>query len=164
MTDNIRIREATASDLECWLDMAHKLWPTSPRDELKGELTQVLDSDREFAAIVWLNDTPIGFMNLSLRYEYVPGAMHRPTAFLEGIYVEPPHRNRGVARRLVEYAEEWARSKGDAVVLALYVRYLKRIESHLNNIVSSVVNPFPRIGFGSKSRPGEGPPVSDSQD
>ena len=41
-------------------------------------------------------------------------------------------------------------SKGDAVTLALYVRYLKRIESHLNNIVSSVVNPFPRIGFGSK--------------
>jgi len=41
-------------------------------------------------------------------------------------------------------------NKGDAVTLSLYVRYLKRIESHLNNIVSSVVNPFPRIGFGSK--------------
>ncbi len=52
-------------------------------------------------------------------------------------------------------------SKGDAVTLALYVRYLKRTESHLNNIVSSVVNPFPRIGFGSKIRPGEGPPVND---
>ena len=54
-------------------------------------------------------------------------------------------------------------SKGDAVTLALYVRYLKRIESHLNNIVSSVVNPFPRIGFGSKKRPGEGPPVGGEQ-
>ena len=51
--------------------------------------------------------------------------------------------------------------KGDAVTLALYVRYLKRTEAHLNNIVSSVVNPFPRIGFGRQKRPGEGPPVND---
>lgn len=40
--------------------------------------------------------------------------------------------------------------KGTAVTLALYVRYLKRIESHLVNIVSSVVNPFHRIGFRVK--------------
>jgi phosphate transport system protein len=41
--------------------------------------------------------------------------------------------------------------KGAAVTLALYTRYLKRSESHLTNIISSVVNPFPRIGFRSKS-------------
>lgn len=39
----------------------------------------------------------------------------------------------------------------DAVVLALYFRYLKRVASHLMNIASSVVNPFPRIGFRDKS-------------
>ena len=39
---------------------------------------------------------------------------------------------------------------GDAVTLALYVRFMKRISSHLTNIVSSVVNPFPRIGYRSK--------------
>jgi len=38
-------------------------------------------------------------------------------------------------------------SPGDAVVLALYFRYLKRIAAHLTNIASSIVNPFPRIGF-----------------
>jgi len=36
---------------------------------------------------------------------------------------------------------------GDAVCLALYARYLKRIDAHLTNIASSIVNPFPRIGF-----------------
>ncbi|MCH7732768.1 MAG: hypothetical protein IIB44_09685 [Candidatus Marinimicrobia bacterium] len=36
---------------------------------------------------------------------------------------------------------------GDYAALALYVRYLKRISAHLNNMVSSVVNPFDRIGF-----------------
>ncbi len=40
----------------------------------------------------------------------------------------------------------------DAVVLALYFRYLKRIAAHLVNIASSVVNPFPRIGFRDKTQ------------
>ena len=43
--------------------------------------------------------------------------------------------------------------KGSAVTVALYVRYLKRIEAHLNNIITSVVNPFPRIGYRSKRPP-----------
>jgi len=38
-------------------------------------------------------------------------------------------------------------SPGDSAALALYIRYLKRISAHLNNMVSSVVNPFDRIGF-----------------
>ena len=38
-------------------------------------------------------------------------------------------------------------SSGDSAALALYARYLKRISAHLNNMISSVVNPFDRIGF-----------------
>jgi len=41
---------------------------------------------------------------------------------------------------------------GDAVTLALYFRWLKRINSHLRNIVTSVVNPFDRIGFKPKKK------------
>ncbi len=36
---------------------------------------------------------------------------------------------------------------GVAVSLGLYIRWLKRINSHLQNIISSQVNPFPKIGF-----------------
>ena len=39
---------------------------------------------------------------------------------------------------------------GDAASLALYFRWLKRINSHLRNITSSIVNPFHRIGFRPK--------------
>lgn len=38
-------------------------------------------------------------------------------------------------------------STSEAVTLALYFRYLKRINSHLQNIATSIVNPFDRIGF-----------------
>jgi phosphate transport system protein len=40
---------------------------------------------------------------------------------------------------------------GEAVVLALYIRFVKRVSAHLTNIVSSVANPFPRIGFRDKN-------------
>jgi hypothetical protein len=39
---------------------------------------------------------------------------------------------------------------GDAAALALYTRYLKRISAHLKNVLSSVVNPFHRIGYKEK--------------
>lgn len=38
----------------------------------------------------------------------------------------------------------------DSVAMAMYSRYLKRINAHLTNIASSIVNPFPRIGFREK--------------
>ncbi len=39
---------------------------------------------------------------------------------------------------------------GDAASMALYFRFLKRVNSHLRNITTSVVNPFDRIGFNPK--------------
>ncbi len=36
---------------------------------------------------------------------------------------------------------------GDAASLALYFRWLKRINAHLRNMTTSVVNPFEKIGF-----------------
>lgn len=41
---------------------------------------------------------------------------------------------------------------GSAVSLAIYLRALKRIFSHLRNVTSSVVNPFHRIGFKPKKK------------
>ena len=43
-------------------------------------------------------------------------------------------------------------SVSEAVSIAMYVRYLKRINAHLTNVVSSIVNPFPRIGFREKPK------------
>ena len=38
-------------------------------------------------------------------------------------------------------------SSADAVTLALYMRFLKRISAHSRNLISSLVNPFDRIGY-----------------
>jgi phosphate uptake regulator len=56
--------------------------------------------------------------------------------------------------RLMELVKEEDESirPGDAVSLALYFRWLKRINSHLRNVITSVVNPFDRIGFKPKKK------------
>jgi len=49
-------------------------------------------------------------------------------------------------------SEDLEIKSGSAVALALYIRQLKRINSHLRNIASSVVNPFHRIGYKIKKK------------
>jgi len=39
---------------------------------------------------------------------------------------------------------------GRATTVALYARYLKRIAAHSRNLISSIVNPFERIGYPEK--------------
>jgi phosphate uptake regulator len=48
--------------------------------------------------------------------------------------------------------EETDLTKGQSAMLALYVRYLRRIEGHIFNIVSTEVSPFHRIGFKVKKK------------
>ena len=39
-----------------------------------------------------------------------------------------------------------------ATTLVLYFRYLKRINAHLRNIISSVINPYDRIGYSPRNK------------
>lgn len=48
--------------------------------------------------------------------------------------------------------EDTELKSGSAVALALYIRQLKRINSHLKNVASSIVNPFHRIGYKVKKK------------
>jgi phosphate uptake regulator len=41
-------------------------------------------------------------------------------------------------------------SSGESTAIGLYARYLKRIAAHSRNLISSIVNPFERIGYPEK--------------
>lgn len=53
-----------------------------------------------------------GFAEASLRRDFVNGTQSTPVGFLEGLYVAPASRGRGVARALVLAAEAWALGAG----------------------------------------------------
>ena len=55
---------------------------------------------------------PQGLVEVALRNDYVNGTKSSPVAFLEGVYVVPAERRRGIARLLMAAAEGWARARG----------------------------------------------------
>ena len=54
----------------------------------------------------------LGFAEVAVRTDFVNGCRHRPALFLEGIFVRPECRGRGVARALVEAAGDWGVRQG----------------------------------------------------
>ena len=56
----------------------------------------------------------IGFSHVFVRHEYVIGTENSPVGYLEGIYVCPDYRGRGIARDLTSMCENWSKENGCA--------------------------------------------------
>ncbi|GAB1541630.1 hypothetical protein NUACC21_43020 [Scytonema sp. NUACC21] len=111
----MKIVKITRNDLNEWLEMALKLWSNDSVEEMQMSLLEILTSERCESFLARNHDgEAIGFMNLSLRSDYVPGATHSPVAYVEGIYVKDEYRKLGVGKSLIKYAEEWALEHGCA--------------------------------------------------
>ncbi len=114
----IEIVEAMPSDLDDWVQMALQLWPAEEdlsraEVEMRAELSGILESAKDTGLIARDHEgVAIAFINLSICYEYVPGAKRFPVAYVEGIYVADLARKTGVGKALVVRAEEWAIAKG----------------------------------------------------
>lgn len=105
----MNIVKVTQKDFNEWLDLVLKLWP----DVSATDLISILHSPRQVGFLVKTEDgSAIAFMNLSLRYEYVPDATQSPVAFVEGIYVKDEYRNQGIGKALIQLAEQWAYEQG----------------------------------------------------
>jgi aminoglycoside 6'-N-acetyltransferase I len=109
----MKIIKVSQSDFNEWLELALKLWPDDSAEEMQVTLTNIFQSPRESGFLVRDDDgSAIAFMNLSLRYEYVPGATQSPVAYVEGIYVKDEYRKQGVGTALIQYAKQWALEQG----------------------------------------------------
>ena len=101
---------ATVADREDWAALRHALWP----DADDGHIARMLGEPERFAAFIAreTNGGAIGFAEASLRHDYVNGCDTSPVGFLEGIYVVPLFRRRGVAASLVRAVERWTVAQG----------------------------------------------------
>ena len=107
------INPVTEHDFDEWHQLALELWPDYADDDMQAILTTIGQSAKETAFLVRdERGVAVGFMNLSLRYDYVPGAEHTPVGYVEGIYVRETHQHQGIGRQLIERAEQWARMQG----------------------------------------------------
>ncbi|MEP6998315.1 MAG: aminoglycoside 6'-N-acetyltransferase [Betaproteobacteria bacterium] len=95
-----------------WLSLRSKLWPDSPESEHLRDMADVLARGHRVLLAVAADGATIGFVEASKRVDYVNGTSTSPVVFLEGLYVEPSSRRKGVARALVAEVARWAVAEG----------------------------------------------------
>lgn len=109
----MEVRPYRPADLAEWLRMRRALWPEiAPETEADDAAQWLARRD----AVVVVAERPggdglAGFAELGAR-SYADGCETSPVAFLEGWYVDPDVRRRGVGAALLRAGEAWARSAG----------------------------------------------------
>jgi aminoglycoside 6'-N-acetyltransferase I len=109
---SVNVVRADASFLDALADLACKLWPDNEPAAMRAEFEDMLDSDRYAVFVAEADGRAIGFVQMSLRFDYVEGSTSSPVGYVEGVYVEEPCRHGGIARKLIEAGEGWAKSRG----------------------------------------------------
>lgn len=94
--------------------MRHELWPEGTLTQHRHDVERYFAGDRREPAEVFLaydNGTAVGFAELSIR-NIVDGCVSDRVAYLEGWYVVPGVRCKGIGRALIRAAERWAVDQG----------------------------------------------------
>ena len=105
------VSPARAEELPAVAALAAKLWE-HPAEELEADFAALLGQPEAALFTAERGGEIVGFAQCQLRHDYVEGTSSSPVGYLEGIYVEEAHRNRGVAAALLRACEAWVKEKG----------------------------------------------------
>jgi aminoglycoside 6'-N-acetyltransferase I len=110
------VERCTRESFEDWLELRQALWSEASEQELRLEAAATLNRPDDAIAFIARDEHSkvVAFAEATLRRDYVNGCSTSPVAFLEGIYVVPDWRNRGLARLLCNAVEDWAAGLGCA--------------------------------------------------
>lgn len=108
------IEPCSLDNLEDWLHLRYQLWPDDTLEDHRFDMEDMLtEPERYVQALFRLSSgDAAGFVEASLRSDYVNGTATTPVFFLEGIYVAPEHRGYGIAGKLIQFISEMAREFG----------------------------------------------------
>ena len=93
-------------------ELSIELWPDSSLTEMTAHYEGVLNASLATCFLLQNESGYFGFIELSVRNDYVEGAEELPVAYIEGLFVNQSYRHKGSGRRLLKHAEYWARTKG----------------------------------------------------
>lgn len=110
----VHIRPVTATDAATWLQLRQGLWPDATTEHQAAIAAFFAGKAAEPLAVLLAEAAQrhiVGLVELSIR-SYAEGCDTQRVAYLEGWYVVPEYRGRGIGRALVEAAADWGRSQG----------------------------------------------------
>jgi len=108
----MQIAPPTGSSDNAWLALRLALWPNDSEAEHLSGMADALARRHYVRLALNADGLAVGFVEASKRVDYVNGTSSSPVAFLEGIYVAPGFRRKGVARALVDSVVNWASADG----------------------------------------------------
>lgn len=108
-----RIVPLDETRLAQWATLRQQLWP-------HHEMAAHLLEGAELLAAAHLNaflvldaqSQAVAFADAALRHDYVNGCESSPVVYLEGVYVQPASRRRGLAQALIARVAQWGRELG----------------------------------------------------
>lgn len=113
----IHIRPATIGDRPALARAFVALWPDAALDAHDTELARILAGEpvATLPLIILVAEDGgevVGFCEVDLRSHADGCDPARPVVYIEGWYVAPERRGRGIGRALVDAAEAWGRTHG----------------------------------------------------
>lgn len=114
MAVKVLIERCGSLDQPGWLDLRMALWQDATADEHRGYMALSLAQPERFLQLMMYDARrePVGFIEGSIRSDYVNGTGSSPVGFVEGVYVVPAWRRQGIARQLFAAIGDWARARG----------------------------------------------------
>jgi len=110
----LQIKLMDETSLNAWLGLRSQLWPDHSCEEHIREGQNILSCPDKYFSFVAINNQnrTVAFADATVRHDYVNGCESSPVAYLEGIFVIPEQRGRGIAKRLVAAVQDWGVTKG----------------------------------------------------
>jgi aminoglycoside 6'-N-acetyltransferase I len=107
------IRSVTNADAAEWARLRSQLWPShdAHAGDIQGFLAGSMPTIGHVLLAIDDDGHAMGFAEMSIR-PYAEGCYPGRVAFLEGWFVEPAARGRGVGAALVRGVEDWGRVQG----------------------------------------------------
>lgn len=106
------IRSIDPSDFDEWLRMRLSLWPDHVSAELINEMREILADPHQPVFVAERHPGLLaGFLEASVHVDTY-GCDTKPVGYIEGWYVDPDVRRRGIGGKLIAAAENWAAAQG----------------------------------------------------
>lgn len=108
----MEIRKAVSEESEVIAQLAIQMWDSATIEELARDFDEYIRLEKGVVFLAVTDNNAVGFVQCGLRHDYVEGTDSSPVGYLEGIFVSPTYRQKGIAKSLLDACLKWAKEQG----------------------------------------------------